>query len=206
MRKSLLPLLCFALSVSATIAASPSGTGRFVIDALYRGFVHKTFPAIGSAGFACSTQAGGGFRVTGAGRLMHPQDNSKIFKISLDMQFHLQGFAVEYVASNNTWSRGSEDMRDAVERILPFVYLVQQLPVRPAGNAQSVTTPRGAFTLVYGGNASKPQVEIRAGAVPIGKFFLAMDGSASRIERFRVTGKDSVSLQFNAALQTAGAD
>lgn len=198
MLRSMLLLIVLG-SLSVPVAEAAPRAERFVIDAQYRGLVRKNFPEIGTAGLSFATEAGGAFRVSGSGRVVHPQDNSKVFEVTLDMRFRVRGGRVESVTSQNSCSRGSEELRASIERLLPFIYLVQHLPA-PQGKRHALGTPGGACTMVYGGSAARPEVVVMSGSAQLGKFFLSRAGAGPvRLERFRVPGKGSVSLQFTSA-------
>ena len=193
MRRTTICALMALLSVAAAHA------DRFVIEAQYRGIVKKSFPDVGVAGLECVKEANGGFRIHGEGKVTHPQDKSKVFQLGLDMKFRVNGDTVEYVKTQNSCNKGSEDLRECMERVLPFVHLVRDLP-RPTGNRRSLSTPHGVFTLVYGARGAKTEVTVQQGSAHIGKFFLGTGApGTARLERFRIPGKDSVSLQFTAA-------
>lgn len=69
--------------------------------------------------------------------------------------------------------------------------------IHPGDGVVQGGTPHGACTLVYGGRGPKLEVTVQQGAAQVGKFFLSEQ--TPRRERFRIAGKDSVSLQFTAA-------
>jgi hypothetical protein len=197
MRRTAMMILMTLLGVTGAQA------DRYTIEAQYRGIVRKSFPGVGTAGLEFVKGTDGAFHARGQGRVVHPQDKSKVFQLGLDMRFRVKGDAIEYVATKNSCAKGSEELQSTMERVLPFVHLVRELP-RPAGNRRSVTTPHGNFTLVYGGAGPKLEITVQQGATQVGKFFLT-DGApgAVRLERFRIPGKDSVALQFTVASANA---
>jgi YD repeat-containing protein len=195
--------LTFTLAAAAAVEASPRST-RFVIGAQYRGFVKKTFPDIGNAGLTFAPEPAGGFRITGAGRVVHPQDKNRVYRLDFDMQFRVKGDHIDYLAVKNRFNDGCADLASTIERVLPFVYLVQLLPRLRVGGSRALTTPHGIYTMVYGGAGERVEVTLNQGRAQVGKFFLksAMTGT-SRLERFRIPGKDSVALNFISASQPA---
>lgn len=198
-------VLLAALGATGALAAEMAD--RYTIEAQYRGLVKKSFPGIGTAGITCEPSAGGAFHITGSGRVVHPTDPSKIFELAIDMAFRVEGGTVRCLASRNRCNKGSEDLRETIERVLPFVWLVQELPAPEGGKPHAFTTPHGPFRLEYGGSATHPEVSVRSGSAQVCKFFLTRSAAGqAHLDRFRIPGKDSVQLTFVSAAQTARVD
>jgi hypothetical protein len=180
----------------AALAHADSLSRSFTIDAEYRGLIRKSFPAIGRAGLAIQGPTEG-FRIQGKGAVTNPCDKSKVYELSIDMRFRLDGARVDYLATNNSCNKGSEDLRAQMERVLPFVYLVQTMPV-PAEKRRGVITPHGEFEMVYGVKGASLEIAVLQKRAQVAKFFLSRTATGADLRSFRLPGKDSVQLSFNA--------
>jgi hypothetical protein len=109
---------------------------------------------------------------------------------------------VDCVEARNACNAGSEQLRATIEKILPFVYLVQRMPV-PDTRRRALTTPHWDFELAYVGPADRVEVVVSQSRAPIAKFFLARSSAGLDLQRFRIAGKDSVQLSFVAGATAA---
>ena len=189
---------CLITLVAASAGAASAQVLNFQIDAQYRGIVKKGFNSIGSAGIHVTPGPDGNFRVAGSGRVTHPKDKAKIYEFKVDMAFQLKGDKVSYISANNSCPAGSEDLKGAIEKLLPFMHVVAALSGTPEAN-RTISTPHGTYTLHQAQTPKYTEVTVQEGSELAGKFFLSKDAGQLQIERFRIPSGDNVVLNFVSA-------
>ena len=176
--------------------AALAETANFVIHAQYRGLVKKAFPDIGHAGLQVSQGAGGTFHISGSCRVSHPQDKARVYEVSVNMDFRLLGETLHCLGARNSCNSSGREIKDTIERVIPFVYLVQKLPAPSGSSSRCFQTPHGRCTLQY----ARSEVTVQMGGAMLGKFF--MSGS-NQIDHFRVPAQSNVVLNFVKAEKVA---
>lgn len=193
---NLFRLGCLITLVAASAGAASAQVLQFHVDAQYRGIVKKAFNSIGTTKLKVTPSANGAFAVAGVGRVVHPKDKAKVYEFNVDMAFQMQGDRVQYVREKNTCNHGGEGLEAGVAKLMPFLHLVASLP--PSATSRTVTTPHGTYTLHQAQTPKNTEVTVEEGGSLVGKFFLAKDGGALALERFRIPAGDNVVLNFVA--------
>ena len=201
----------FALCLAAPLAAQGL-VESYTVNAQYRGGVKKGFQDLGSGKVAYEPLGGAAFRVRAKGEVRHPEED-KDYAFKIYERFEVQGNAVRTTAVEkkelNEHARAHEGK---ITEVLPFAYLVRQLPV-PAGDGDASRTfnyQGQQYTLRYRMVESKREVDLYRGETFLGKFFLESDpapGRMAKLEKFRIALPEEdlvVSFVVNSSYAMAG--
>lgn len=190
-------MLVLAFASSAAMAAVPDLVDRFAIDATFHFLGRQDYPGIGQCKLVYTKEPEAGFRVQVTGNVGHPADSAAGWDIKVDARYRMKGNTVQRLTLANSTSTGGDDLLSGIERVTPFMYLVQALPT-PPDRKYTLTTPHGTFGLTYNGTDRAREIVIRLGNQEIARFFLQRSGKQSRITRFRII-RPRVSLNFHGS-------
>lgn len=195
--RSCATVLVLVLTCGVAGAAVPQLVDRFSIDATFHFLGRQEYPGIGQCKLVYTKEPDAGFRVQIDGNVGHPQDAAAGWDIKLVGRYKMKGNSVQRVSLSNTTSMGGADLLSGIERVAPFMYLVQALPT-PPDRKYTLTTPHGTFALSYAGSDRAPEVIIRHGTQEIARFYVERSAGQVRITSFRII-RPRVSLNFHTS-------
>jgi hypothetical protein len=192
-------MACVALT--AAVTACVANTESYTIDAQYRGGISIEFPRIGDTTLSFFERTDGAVHSTGRALARHPRDKNKVYEITLDLLFRLDGNRVTILRSGSTSNATGDSLRERIEKILPFLHLARKLPPGEKMGPRWYFTKHGAYEVSAEQIGGTREVLLQQGPREVGKFFL--DGA--RLARFRIPTKDNIVLDFNSSAMVSSA-
>ena len=184
-----------AASVAEPVA--PPHTDRFDVSASVGGVERSNLRDIGKATLQY-VELPKAFRMRGVAQVEH-REKHNVYRFQLDMTFRLEGRRLEVVENRNRFPGDAAEVRDKVERAVPFLYLLRALPVPPEADEQSRSylAKHGYFVVRYARRETNVEAALYRDDELVGKFWLAPHpGAANDLDRIEIPASESVMVVF----------
>ena len=172
-------------------------TDHFRVDAAVGGVVRRDLREIGKAVIQY-VDLPGAFRMRGAAQVEH-REKKKTYRFQLDMTFRAQGRRLEVVDNKSRFSEDSKDIREKVERVVPFFYLLRTLPVPAEAEEPSRTwlARHGYFVLRYQRREEWVEATLHQDDELVGRFRLgSKPGRSNDLDRIEIPAAQNVMVLF----------
>lgn len=192
-----LPLLP-ALAVAALAAAPPPVTDKFLVDASVGGVVRRDLREIGKAALQYVPLDAQRFRMRGAAEVVH-REKKKLYKFQVDMSFQLAGRRLAVLDNKSVFAGDAAELREKVERVVPFVYLARTLPVPGPAEEPSRTwlAKHGYFVMRYARRERGVEATLHQDDELVARFQLTeRPGRAPDLEKIAIPAAESVMVEF----------
>jgi hypothetical protein len=190
-------LLAAALAATAPAAAPPL-TDRFIVDASVGGVVRRDLREIGKAALQYVPLDAQRFRMRGAAEVVH-REKRKLYKFQLDMSFQLAGRRLAVTENKSVFAGDAAELRDKVERVVPFLYLARTLPV-PGPAEEPVRTwlaKHGYFVMRYARRERGVEATLHQDDALVARLQLTeRPGRAPDLEKIAIPAAESVMVEF----------
>lgn len=185
-------LLALYLAVSLGAPAAPTSPDRYRVDAAVGGVARRDLREIGHAQLQYSEP----FRVQGSAQVEH-REKKKHYRFALDMRFALQGRRLEVLENKSRFSADAAELRDHVERVVPFFYLLRTLPVPAEADepTRSYLARHGYFVIRYARRERWIEATLHKDDELVGTFRLKR-GTPNVIERIEIPAREHVTILF----------
>jgi hypothetical protein len=192
---AVLTLLAFVTIPSYGASAAP--VDHFLVDAAVGGVVRRDLRDIGKAALQY-VPLKDAFRLRGSAQVRNP-DKKKDYRFQLDMTFRTSGRKLEVVEDRSTFAGDAAEVRDRVQRVVPFIYLVRTLPVPGDLDEPSRTwlARHGYFVLRYARRETFVEATLHQDDQLVGKFRLVPHpGAPNDVDRIEIPAAENVTVLF----------
>ncbi|MBI4860657.1 MAG: hypothetical protein HY815_10410 [Candidatus Riflebacteria bacterium] len=192
-------LLTLVVLVGAARAGSESvvSVDRFRIDAEVNGVARSNLRELGKAAVR-SEQLADRFRITAQAQVNHPE-KKRLYKFAIDMTCSLTSRKLTVLEAANRFNAAAREVKDPVERVLPFMYVVKFLPVPgPAEEpARTFLARHGYFMLRYARLEGRVEVSLYHDDSLVGRFYLREGGRAPYdVDQIKILATPQVVVSF----------
>lgn len=181
------------LLAALSAATAPNLPDRYRVDAAVGGVVRRDLREIGAAQLSYSEP----FRVRGAAQVEH-REKKKVYRFNLDMAFKLEGRRLRVLDNKSRFSADSAELRDKVERVVPFLYLLRTLPVPTEAEEPTRTylAKHGYFVLRYARRERWIEATLHQDDELVGTFRLAR-GTPNSLDYIEIPATQNVTVRFS---------
>jgi hypothetical protein len=184
--------------VSTSMAETAPVTDRFHVDAAVAGVVRRDLRDIGKAALQYVPLGDKRFRLKGAADVVHSRKR-KHYRFQLDMTVELAGHRLRVAENLSRFDGDAAEVREQVERVVPFLYLVRMLPPPGPTDEPSRTwlARHGLFVLRYERRETLVEASLHQDDALVARFEITPRGSAAPLlERVSIPTTEQVTVRF----------
>lgn len=190
--------LAALVMVEPAMAEVTPVTDRFHVDAAVAGVVRRDLRDIGKAALQYVPLGEKRFRLKGAADVEH-REKKKRYRFQLDMTVELAGHRLHVAENLNRFDGDSAEVRERVERVVPFLYLVRMLPV-PGPTEEPARTwlaRHGLFVMRYARREAFVEASLYQDDELVARFEVTPRGAgAPHLERIAIPAAKQVTVRF----------